>query len=252
MRAGAGFVKPGAKPTGGAAHPALERAAMSESPAFWPRPAEGVPVHPVLWAMLGVMVAIEAVMTAADHGLAPQIFHRVWVYTMFAFFDGQFELARHGIAIEPQLVWSLVTYAFLHGGWLHLMLNGAIFLALGHGISRSIGIGRTVALFGVCAAAGAIVFGLLADTQWPLVGASGGVFGFLGTATAWRLRMLAALGMSTAPVWRLIAGLVAINALMALGFIGIGGALAWEAHLGGFLAGWLTAGIWRPRHMSLR
>jgi len=225
---------------------------MSDSPTFWPRPAAGIPVHPVLWAMLGVMVAIEALMSAADHGMAPQIFHRVWVYTMFAFFDGQFELARQGVALDPQLVWSLVTYAFLHGGWLHLVLNGAIYLALGHAISRNIGIGRTVALFAISAAAGAIVFGLLTDTQWPLVGASGAVFGFLGTVTAWRLRTLAALGMSTAPVWRLVVGLAAINALMALGFIGIGGALAWQAHLGGFIAGWLMARVWPPRPMMPR
>ncbi|MCL5776613.1 rhomboid family intramembrane serine protease [Limibaculum sp. FT325] len=220
---------------------------MSESPAFWPRPAEGVPVHPVLWTMLGVMVALEGLMTAADHGLAPQIFHRVWIYTMFAFFDVQFELARAGIAVEPQLIWSFVTYAFLHGGWLHLALNGAVFLALGHGISRSIGIGRTVGLFLITAAAGALVFALIAETRWPLVGASGAVFGFLGTATAWRLRALRAVGLSTAPVWRLVAGLVAINAVMAFGFTGLGGALAWEAHLGGFVAGWLMARVWPPR-----
>lgn len=224
---------------------------MSESPTFWPRPAADVPVHPVLWAMLGVMVLIEALMSAAEIGLVPQIFHRVWVYTMFAFFDGQFELARAGIAVEPQLIWSLVTYAFLHGGWLHLALNGAVFLALGHGISRSIGIGRTVALFAITAAAGAIAFALMTDTQWPLVGASGSVFGFLGIATAWRLRALRAFGLPTAPVWRLLAGLAAINAVMAFGLIGMGGALAWEAHLGGFAAGWLMARVWPPRAASL-
>lgn len=224
---------------------------MSETPTFWPRPAAGVPVHPVLWAMLGVMVLIEALMSAADAGLVPQIFHRVWVYTAFAFFDAQFELARSGIFFDPQLVWSLVTYAFLHGGWLHLGLNGAVFLALGHGISRSIGIGRTVALFALTAAAGAILFALLADTGWPLVGASGAVFGFLGTVTGWRLRALRAAGLTAGPIWRMLAGLVAINALMAFGLVGMGAALAWEAHLGGFAAGWAMAWVWTPRPASL-
>lgn len=219
---------------------------MSETPPSWPRPEAHVPVHPVLWLMVGVMVLLEVMPAAAEQGWLPQVFHRVWVYTFLAFFDAQFELALHEGVVEPQLLWSLVTYAFVHGGLIHLGLNAAVFLALGHTISRAIGIARTVALFAVTAAAGALTFALMADAQGPLVGASGAVFGFLGTVCVWRLKQLRALGLSPAPVLRLLIGLAVINVALALGLAGLGGALAWEAHLGGFVAGWLIGRAWPP------
>lgn len=220
--------------------------AMTDSPPAFPRPPAHIPVHPVLWVMVGIMVLLELLPVLADRGVVSPIFHRVWVYTFFAFFDGQFELARHGIAVEPQLIWSLVTHAFVHGGWVHLGLNAAIFLALGHTISRAVGLGRMLAVFGLSAAAGAIAFGIIQSTQFPLVGASGAVFGMLGMVIAWRWRQFGMLGISRSTLVRLLVGLAVINVVVAFGFAGMGGQLAWEAHLGGFLMGWLLGSIWQP------
>jgi len=212
-------------------------------PAADPPPTRD-PVHPALWVMILVMIGFEVVFAAAEAGLVPEDLGRWPVYLQLAFFDLVFEWARAGKGIEPQLFWSPLTHAFLHGGWLHLGLNGAAFLGLGHSLVRVIGVGRFLVTFALTSIAGALVFGLIAETNGPMVGASGAIFGLLAMLTAWQERALHRAGQSRAPIWRRIAGLVVLNAALAFG---MGGLLAWQAHLGGWVAGWLLAFVFRPR-----
>ncbi len=206
-------------------------------------------VHLVLWIMIAVMIGFEVLFSAADAGLAPEVLGRWPVYQQLAFIDILFDRARAGLGVEPRLVWSLLTHAFLHGGWLHLAMNGAAFLGLGHALVRMIGIGRFLVVFTASAIAGAATFGLVAETNGPLVGASGAIFGLFAVLTAWQEQALRRAGRSRAMIWRRIAGLVALNVALAFG---LGGLLAWQAHLGGWVAGWLLAGAFRPRHGPLR
>jgi membrane associated rhomboid family serine protease len=208
-----------------------------------------IPVHPVLWLMIAAMIGFEAMFAAVDAGWLPESLGRWPMYLKFAFFDLIFEYARAGNGVETQLLWSLLTHAFLHGNWLHLALNGAAFLGLGHALVQAIGIVRFTAIFAVCAVAGALAFGLIAETRGPLVGASGAIFGMLAVLTAWQERVLHRAGRSRAAIWKRIAGLVAVNVALAYG---LGGLLAWEAHLGGWVAGWLLALAIRPRRGPLR
>jgi membrane associated rhomboid family serine protease len=207
------------------------------------------PVHPVLWMMIAVMIGFEVLFAAVDAGMAPAGLGRLPVYLQFAFFDLVFEYVRAGNGFEPMLFWSLLTHAFLHGGWLHLAVNGAAFLGLGHALAQMIGIGRFLVIFAITAIAGALTFGLIADTDGPMVGASGAIFGMFAVLTAWQESALRRAGRSRAMIWRRIAALIALNAALAYG---LGGLLAWEAHLGGWVAGWLLASLFRPRYGSLQ
>ena len=72
-------------------------------------------------------------------------------------------------------------------------------------------------------------------------GASADVADQLRTAQERALRHA---GLSRSPIWRRIAALVLLNILL---LFGLGGLLAWEAHLGGWVAGWLLALVIRPR-----
>jgi len=199
--------------------------------------------HPVLWVMVAIMAGFEILFALVDAGLAPEGLGRWQVYPLLAFYDPLFEQVRTGGGVRPELVWSFVTHAFLHGGWLHLAINGAAFLGLGHAIVRTVGIAAFLFVFVVTAIVGALTFAVLADVDGPLVGASGAIFGFLAIITAWQERGLRLAGLSRAMIWRRIFGLVMINLVLA---VGLGGWLAWEAHLGGWLAGWLLAGMLRP------
>lgn len=213
-------------------------------------PPQNVRPHPALWWMVGVWAAIQLLSDLAEVGLAPAPFQPWVLYGNFAFLSTLLELALSGWGVDPQLLWSLVTHAFLHAGWLHLLTNAVLFLAIGHGISHEAGIRATLMIFLISCAVGALTFGLITSTPGALVGASGGVSGFLGVFLCWRERWLARNELPRQSVWLIIAALAAINVMMALGFVSH--AIAWEAHLGGFLAGWLLAYVIPPRRHRAR
>ncbi|MEM7527060.1 MAG: rhomboid family intramembrane serine protease [Pseudomonadota bacterium] len=213
-------------------------------------PPSNVPVHRGLWLIVGSWVAIELLMAAADRGIVSPFFSRWVLYSGFGFEDVVFEQALSGNGVQPKLIWSLVSHAFLHGGWPHLLLNAAAFLGLAHGISRDAGFGATFVIFLVTAAAGAVTFGLSTESWAPLVGASGAVFGLLGVLTCWQERWLASQGAARDAIWARIAGVIAINLLMAIGFGDL--QIAWQAHLGGFAMGWLMGYVYPPIHHARR
>lgn len=204
---------------------------------------------PVVWAMAAAFVSIEALLTASDLGLAPRGL-RFAAYQVFAFFDLRFEAALSGQALQGQLLWSLLTHAFLHGGLLHLAMNTAVFVALGAHLCRAVGERAMLALFAITAASGAVAFGLLADTGLqfvPMVGASGALFGFLGAMKRWEWRYVVDYELPRRRFYSTVAALVVVNVVLSAGLGGDGGGVAWEAHLGGFLAGWLAGGVVSPR-----
>jgi membrane associated rhomboid family serine protease len=90
--------------------------------------------------------------------------------------------AAHG---EP---WRLVTYAFLHGGFLHIAFNTMMLLGAGPGLERALGSLRFAAVFVVSAVGGGIAVCLFADPHGPVVGGSGALFGLCGAALALVMR----------------------------------------------------------------
>lgn len=206
------------------------------------------PVHPVLWLLAGLMIAVHLAQMAAVEGWIGRIFLPFSIYDRFGFFTETFNAAMQGAGVPAQFWWSLVSHGFVHGSWLHLGMNTAIFLAIGHGIAQAGGVRVLLIVFFASVVAGAVVHGLISTHAGVLIGASGGVFGQLGMVVNWRAQMLSRQGLSRAPIWRLLLGLVAMNVILAVGFAGLGGAqLAWEAHLGGFVAGWLLGLVFQPR-----
>lgn len=207
------------------------------------------PVHPAIWLVAGIMVVLHLLEMGAARGYVSPLFSWFYLHSAFGFFDSYFDRALAGESYPHQLYWSFITHGFLHGSLIHLAMNCAVFLAIGHGITRMAGIGAMLACFFLSIISGALVFGLMATTDAVLIGASGGVFGQLGMMTAWRERMLRVNGLSRAPIWRLVLGLAAINLIFVIGAGSLaGGDMAWQAHLGGFICGWLIAGVFPPRY----
>ncbi len=211
------------------------QAAMTERP--------GPPA--LIWIMALVFAAFELAFQASDSGMLAVGDLRWEAYKKLAFFDIYFEAWRDGIPVPLEFWTSFLTHALLHGGLLHLAMNGAIFLGLGGMIANMIGAARFLILFAVTAIAGALVFALITDSQGPLVGASGAIFGFFGALKRWEWRWLLLTGASKRRFWGTIGGLAALNLMLALFYPGEG-AVAWEAHLGGFVAGFLIAPLLAP------
>ena len=77
-----------------------------------------------------------------------------------------------------------------------------------------------------------------------MVGASGGLFGLAGAILAWEYVDRFVLREALWPVARAVLLLVALNVLL---YYAMDRLLAWEAHLGGFIAGWIMALLIDPR-----
>lgn len=208
-------------------------------------PISSVPL--LLWVLTGAMLLIEGALAAADAGWIDAPGARWVAYSVAGFFDAAFERAVAGGGVTPQLLWSFVSHTFVHGGWVHVVLNAVAFLAFGNMVCRQIGSLRFLAFYAVTAAAGALALGLITDFSGPLVGASGVVFGLLGIWTSWESTLRRQRGESQRPVLARIGALIALNVLLfAFAEVGMDAKLGWEAHLGGFVAGWLLGYVFRP------
>lgn len=196
------------------------------------KPHVYTPLPRSLLALFFLIAAIELVLTAADAGYLADPSLRMRVLRSGAFWASLLHGAQPLYPAQP--VTMFVSHALLHGGFLHMAMNMAILLALGRFVGDRYGAGAILPIFFVGAVAGGAAFGLLSHSPAPMVGASGAVFAFLGVWTVWDFRRHRAAGVSASPVWRRVAVLVGINVVM---YVGLGGMLAWEAHLGGFLAG---------------
>ena len=150
--------------------------------------------------------------------------------------------AAPAYALQP--VTMFVTYAFLHAGLAHLLVNMATLWSLGREVLARVGPVRFVALFLAGAIGGGVAYALLAPSTAVMVGASGSLFALAGVLLFWawadrpdrfaRLRF----------VLRWTAILVVFHVVM---WWLLNGRLAWEAHLGGLIVGLALAPVMRRR-----
>lgn len=167
-------------------------------------------------------------------------------------------------------VWTFVTYALLHGSWMHLGINAVWLMAFGTPLARRFGPVRFMIFFAVTAAAGAAMHLLTnAGSIAPMVGASasisgamaasmrfafqrGGPLGMLrsGDDDAYRVPALSLSGVfNDARVLLFVGVWFGINILFGLWSTPLTGAdevVAWQAHIGGFLAGLLLFSWFDP------
>lgn len=125
--------------------------------------------------------------------------------------------------------WRMVTSAFLHStNFMHIAFNMYALWILGNALEPAFGRARFLAIYLVSAFAGSVGVLMLSPIDTVVVGASGAVFGLFGALFVVQKKRGGDL--------RQILVLLAINA--AIGFIIPN--IAWQAHLGGLLAGALS------------
>lgn len=145
------------------------------------------------------------------------------------------ELDMLGYAFDPgTLTWvgvatgewyRMLTAAFLHQQIWHIGFNMLALWFLGPPLEAALGRVRFLALYLVSALAGSTLSYLLAAQNQPSLGASGAIFGLFG-ATAVLMRRLRY-------DMRPIGILLAINLVLTFTWENI----AWQAHIGGLVAG---------------
>lgn len=196
---------------------------------------------PVLLGLVGVCAALEIAFTLLDSPLLamPAVRHQAIVHG--ALWPG---LVGDWSPVFPgQRITMFISYAFLHGGFLHMLFNMLILLHLGRETVERLGSFGFLATFILTAAGGAGLYALLSTSEAPMLGASGAVFGLFGTTMFWEYQRRRAAGAPLEPLWRMTVGLVVMNVVL---YFLVGGMLAWQAHLGGFVTGVVLARIVTP------
>ncbi|MEZ5919619.1 MAG: rhomboid family intramembrane serine protease [Alphaproteobacteria bacterium] len=130
---------------------------------------------------------------------------------------------------------SPFTHMLIHGGWMHMAINALMGLALCTFFERHFGTRTAVLFVLLCGLSGALIYFVLNPfTTAPVIGASGATSG-LFAAVLLLLSQNGQMGqIGRKGPWPVIAIWAVLMTL--IGLIG-GGGIAWQAHLGGFLAG---------------
>jgi membrane associated rhomboid family serine protease len=226
-------------------------------------------VPPVVAATLILLCAIHAV----REWLLSEDFDRVLVWTL-AFVPARFDSNALIDGLLPggwgAKVWTFFTYSLIHADLTHLGVNAVWLLAFGSPVARRFGTLRFLAFFGLTIAAGAVAHLITHPGELaPTIGASAGVSGMMAAAARfvfepggpldWRRRdgdhtdqvpaapLLVAL--RNPRVVTFLAVWFGLNLLFGLGSLNIVAAnqsVAWEAHVGGFLAGLLLFSMFDP------
>ncbi len=154
---------------------------------------------------------------------------------------------------------TYLTYAFLHGDWMHLIGNMLFLWVFGDNVEDAMGHVRYFCFYLLCAVAAGLLHSLLfLEHEAPLVGASGAVAGVVAAYLILHPRI---------KVWVLLFTRIPlpISAMWCLGLWVIyqvamfiydqtsasESTISWSAHLGGILAGSILILFLRFRHVPL-
>jgi membrane associated rhomboid family serine protease len=225
-------------------------------------------VPTVIVALLGILVLVQVVRSF----LTPE--QDLNVLLLFSFLPARYDASViQDIALPGGAgadVWTFVTYAGLHGGWPHLIFNAIWMLAFGSAVAWRFGPVRFLAFSALCTAAGAALhlafyWGQVA----PVIGASAAIAGHMAAAIRFMVQPGAPLGLFRlggrssfqVPAHGFVETLrdrrvalfvivwFAVNLLSGLGALAVGAggeSIAWQAHIGGFLAGLLLFPVFDP------
>jgi membrane associated rhomboid family serine protease len=148
---------------------------------------------------------------------------------------------------------TYVTYAFVHGGWLHLIVNMLFMWVFADNVEDAFGHGAFLILYLLCAIGAALVHTLIApQSEAPLIGASGAVGGVLGAylllypkARIWILLFMRL--PLPIPALYVVVGWLVLQVVSLYLSPPDDVSVAWWAHIGGFAWGFLSTLILRSR-----
>jgi membrane associated rhomboid family serine protease len=226
-------------------------------------------IPPVIVAVLAVLAFIHALRT-----LVLTNEQDIEFILAFAFIPARYESSMvlggavpGGVGAE---IWSFVTYSLIHADWTHFGVNAVWLLPFGSAVARRFGPWRFLGFYAVTAAAGAVMHLLThAGEPFPMIGASAAISGTMaaamrfafqhggplsfrrhGEAADYHVPAIPLTGvLRDLRVLAFLAVWFGINLLFGLGslpFTGSGQVVAWQAHIGGFLAGLLLFSWFDP------
>jgi membrane associated rhomboid family serine protease len=196
-----------------------------------------------------------------------------WTIDVFAFIPKRYDSTLLDIAFPGGTgakVWTFVSYSLLHANLAHIGFNVLWLLPFGSALVRRFGALRFYVFMAVTAAAGALAHLLTHEHGIaPMIGASASVSGTMAAAIRFAFvqgsflsfsrgdadaaAKVPALSLGQAFRNTRVLGFLAVwfgvNIVFGVGSIAIGadgGSVAWQAHIGGFLAGLVLFSLFDP------
>ncbi len=152
--------------------------------------------------------------------------------------------------LQPFMFWQLISYSFLHGSMMHLLLNMYALWLFGVGLENLWGSKKFAIYYFVCVVGAAITQLLVQEMigQFaPTIGASGGVFGILlafGLFFPNEVLFLIIPPMPIKAKWFVV---LYGGIELLFGITGTAAGVAHFAHLGGMLFGFLLLYYWKTQ-----
>lgn len=206
-------------------------------------PREDGPVFNAPREVIGVVLATTLVFLAMHYG-GEAVFS--WLFEHLALFPIRFTAEGGPSHDWIATILSPIGYAFLHADWMHLIVNMGLLLGFGTALARRSGALGFLFLYVISILAGAALYiGLSPDAQVPAIGASGGVSGVMGAICQMGFAQMRGGPLAPSPFHRRGMAMTyslsffLINLVFAIFSDQFG--IAWQAHAGGFLAGFLLA-----------
>jgi membrane associated rhomboid family serine protease len=149
--------------------------------------------------------------------------------------------------LEHGFVWQLLTFQFMHAGWMHLIFNSLAIYFFGRSVETVLGRARFLAIYfssGILGGVVQMLFALLIPKYFdaPVVGASAGACGLVATFAVinWteRFTLLIYFIPVTMRGKTLLWGSIVF---VLIGMADVNSGVANAAHLGGILAGFFLA-----------
>lgn len=186
-------------------------------------------------SLIGILLSVFVL----THVFLPEELY-IWTIHHFGFTPGAFTGAQEFYSMA---ILTPFTHLFFHASLLHLSMNGVMLLAFGSGLEKWLGPKKMIAFFITCGLLGALLhFALFPQSLTPVIGASGGLSGLFAAALIMINQGQSLQGQMGPQALRtrvLPFALLWIGITLIFGLMG-GGSVAWAAHLGGFLGGFLV------------
>jgi membrane associated rhomboid family serine protease len=202
----------------------LEDRSYMQEPVFGPRKSITI----TMLVVLGICFVLQSILFS--YSLSGSQFLR--------------QLFLHDEALSRGHIWQLLTFQFLHGGFIHVLLNGVGLYFCGRALEGSISTRSWLTLYFGAGFAGGIFHALGSlilpyNFPTPVVGASAGVSGLLAAfSMLYPMQEICFWFVLRFPARVFFIIAVALSSLFILVPAAGGGLGAHGAHLGGLLFGW--------------
>ena len=208
-------------------------------------PFNSIPPSVVLLA--GTLFGIELLFYLSQSGLIGGTRGgadwRIFAIQDFAFSSEIFQWMRETHRWPLEHVTRFVTYLFVHGSFIHMVMVCVFVLALGKMVGETFRQWTVLVIFLAASVVGALAYGFVVQSGQPLYGGYTGAYGLIGAFTFILWVGYGRAGQNQLQAFRLIGFLMGIQLLFGLIF---GANKDWVAELAGFVTGFLISGLLQP------